>query len=413
MLGHMTSKAENWQDGEWIPKHWQRGEQLGAIDRAIAGFKTWLQDLRGLAGELEHAESNSYTEHGYEGPYGDTYAVQYPRGYTAYEDANVEDFDLSPATKPDYYSEVMGIESEDFIQYQFPQPWSPTLTKLQEELFEISWWLWVEESDDIDWYKLISSWENPSEDPAWEAQALGEALNNYADQAEAEALPQMVAIRREWVEELQRLEEQAHTEHINDAYEDGAYYSLKFAEEALALTEEALQAIEEATPTRAEEEVKFYTKALEQMAIEAEDVPGMMVDDTGFMAGAMEDLKEIARRAHHDDIRAWEARGVQQEDAKLAIDRIRSHWAKRLEDMKDLDYVKKVNRLARKAHAGTVPNYRYKVGQMVKVKQSRRYGKIVGAKLEGGTGKQVYEVKVNGVDNPKKYYTDELEKAEQ
>ena len=406
MLGYMTSKGENWESGEWIPAHWQQSEQVGALDRAITIFKTWISDMKGLGEELRHAQSHEYRDYGYSDERGD----QYPGGRVAYEDASPVDFDTSLITDPYSYLDQAGLDSEDFILYEFPDPHSGTLEKLQQDFYDtFNEYLFMLEAD---WSDVEREWINLDEDPAVGASAAGDAVFDVASEAERDGLSQLLDIRTQWVNEVHRLEAQEHDTHVEKAYAGGAYASVDYAEDVLALSEEAIDELEAATSTRADEEIKQYLDELSQKADEASEIPGMLTDDVSFMEGAVDDIKQIASRTHHSDIRSWEARDIQKSDALIAVDRVRSHWAKRLEDFQDLDHVKKINRLASKAGNGTLPSYRFKVGQMVKVSQSRRYGKVIGAKLEGGTGKQVYEVRVNGLDSPKTFYSDELERSE-
>lgn len=405
-----TAKSDDFKDGEWIPKTWQRKEQVALIDHIMMVYRQWLQDMRGLAEELKQAKSTSYTDYGHEGPYGDTYAVQNPRGATVYEGAEPDMYDLSPVEDSDLYLDMMGVSYDSPILDSCPEPSSAVLERLDAEFQNVFDWMWAAEDADLNWHSIISNWENSDGDPAWNANNAGVEIAYYADTVEQKATPFLNDLRGRWVEELERLAEQAHEDYVQDTLDGGAYLSLKFVEDAVMLADEALESIEQSTSTRAEDEIKFYTKAFEEMTAQAADVPGMMAEDVAFMSGAVGDLREITGRSHHSDIRAWEARGVQQEDAKIAVDRIRSYWVKRLQQMDNIEHIKKVNRLAQKKAAGTVPNYRFKVGEIVKAKN--RYGKVIGARLEGGTGKQVYEVKVNGVDKPKLYYNDELQRAE-
>lgn len=405
MFGYTAYKND-----DQIPADWQVKEQLAAIDLVISGMNEWFKELKSLGTLLIYAQSESSRDYGYEGDYGDAYVYQNPQGDILYEGANPEDFDMSPVQDYHSYEDMMGITSEDFILGTYPSPYSTTLTNIEREIWEVAGVLFILQ-ETIGYAPLFKEWKSTDGDPAIIAHEIGENILEFVDEYETEALFSLNKLRSEWGNETDSLAESNYQKTVEEELDNGAINFVRYAEDVLSLADEAIESLEQATPTRANEEVKYYASILDEAATQAEDVPGMMVDDAGFMSGAAEDIKEIARRSFHSDIRAWEARGVQKDDAILAFSRVRSYWAKRLDDVSDVDTIRKINRLASKSNPGTVPNYRYKVGQMVKVKKSRRYGKVVGARLEGGTGKQVYEVKVNGVDKAKLCYVDEIERA--
>lgn len=412
-MGYRYKANIQWEDADWIPANWQREEQVAFFDQIASTLPGWATSILGLAKQLIASESTTSRDYGYEGPYGDRYVVQHPYGIEVYEGASYEDFDMSPVENVDTKIEALGLGWDDPVYAHYPAPMSPLLEQLDAQLGEIGRKLNLEEGEDADrWNNIIENWKDATGDPASYAQEAGEYLSDFSSYIENDAIPSIYDIKQKWIEELRRLENDAYEERMQKAYNDGAQPFVRYATDVLALSEEAVGAIEQATSTRAEEEIKLYTKALKEASIEADDIAGMTEADSAFLKGAVDDLTEIAKRTHHNDIRAWEARGLQKNDALLAFDRVRSYWTKVVKQLDNLEAVQKINRLANKSHPGTVPNYRYKIGQMVKLKGSGRYGKIIGSKLDGGTGKQVYEVRVNGADRPKQCYVNEIERAE-
>jgi hypothetical protein len=113
----------------------------------------------------------------------------------------------------------------------------------------------------------------------------------------------------------------------------------------------------------------------------------------------MENLREICERRFHRDIRSWEDRAIQKEDAKIALFTMKSYWERFLNPD-----------TASKALPGA-PNYRFRVGEKVKVVSSGFIGKVVTCEKENGTGKQVFWVKLK--DETKKYFVRDLKRYEQ
>lgn len=378
------------------PVEWQAKEQVAVIDNAIGVAREWIKDARATALALQAAYSIA-------------------DGNGDFAGAWPSDFNLYVADQS--YFDNFGIHGEGFIRESFPAPDSEELAELEIDILASILEMVVQPFMNPRWHDIMDRWSSANRDPATCAYQAGSYILEAVVDAEISIFPRLLNMRQEWVDIVSELQDGLYQENIAGEIEDGGIGgAIQYMRRALSLSEDALLSLDEATTTRAADDIKFYTKQFKLMAANAADVPGLVAEDEAFMSRAADDLEDIAQRRYHNDIRAWESQRAQREDAKLAVDKVRSYWAKRLDATNDLGEIKRLKRITQKAQArkgdGTIPAYRFNVGSMVKVRTSRRYGKVLGAKLEGGTGKQVYEVRVNGVDHPKNYYAHELERAD-
>ena len=408
---YMSLKKDTWTEGEWIPTEWNPEGQVGVIDHIIGQLRHWVDVVRSSGEQLKMASSEiSGGEMG--NYYGDS---DYDIIGADYLGAEVEDYldEISPIADADASDFNMQYLPDDGQIFDvFPYPNSNTLMSIWDRILELPWAFVDGKYLSSEWRKNYNDWINWQDfdsDPAYNAQKAGRLLVEYAQEMETQIIPQIINMRREWVDEVRRLETQAHTEFIETAmeqYGDAA----RFAESVAGLADETYNSLREATNTRAIDEIKVFLKALKLAITDFPDDEDLGESDYAHMMRCADDLSDIASRQYHNDIRAWESRALQSQDAQIVVDKVRSYWAKRAEELTEPKAL--IKRHNTKAHAGTVPSYKFKIGQMVKVRKSRRYGKVVGARLEGGTGKQQYDVRVNGVDNLKRYYASELERSE-
>lgn len=178
------------------------------------------------------------------------------------------------------------------------------------------------------------------------------------------------------------------------------------AERIVSTATRAIGELNQATASNATNIIKRYLMALKNLEDECADDSGMLPEDIGTIAAQTDDVTDVALRRFHSDIRSWDAYSVQREDAKLAFSKIASYWGKIVNVYKSSEPSRR--KTAAKSYG--VPNYRYKVGQMVKV--GNRFGKVVGVSKEGGTGKQLYEVRIDGKDQTRKCGLKEISNAE-
>ncbi len=172
----------------------------------------------------------------------------------------------------------------------------------------------------------------------------------------------------------------------------------------------AVQAMNIATPNRAISDIKYYIDVFKAACEKVKTMPGMLPEDLVSIETTVNDLQEIAGRQFYDDVRSFDAKVVQREDAKLVFNNTKYHWGKIAETYAEPEpNIKKFDR-REKAKLAAVPSYRYKLGQMVKV--GNRVGKVIGMSKEGGNGRAVYEVRIDGVDAPRRCYTNEIKKLE-
>lgn len=139
--------------------------------------------------------------------------------------------------------------------------------------------------------------------------------------------------------------------------------------------------------------IKQYIKVMDGALDKVKNTPGMLTEDVSAIEAQLEELRSISGRNIPENIRSWEAKSVMREDAKLVMGKAMRYWSSVATQAEDENAYRM---RAARSHQST-PNYRYKIGQMVKV--GNRYGKVVGASLEGGTGKQMYDVKLTSNDN--------------
>lgn len=169
---------------------------------------------------------------------------------------------------------------------------------------------------------------------------------------------------------------------------------------------EGVALLDQATGSKAPELIRSIANVLKTAKIKLESTEGVLAEDVSAIEGQIENLNDIASRNHHSDIRSWDARFVQREDARLALGQISQYWKNVMKAYLSDQYNRRKSAASKAEELAGVPNYRFKVGQMVKV--GNRYGKVIGASKEGGTGKQVYDVRLNGSDKIRKCSTNEM-----
>lgn len=164
--------------------------------------------------------------------------------------------------------------------------------------------------------------------------------------------------------------------------------------------DKALLAVNKSSGPQTAKSLDAYYKAFKRIARKLEDLVEEReadVKDISALEGHLDNLGEICTRRFHTDIRSWEDRHVQREDAKIVLNMMKMYW--------------EGSYMSSKAVTPGMPKYHYKIGELVKIVSSKRTGKVVGIYTEGGTGRQSFEVKVVGIDKPKKYYVRQLSRV--
>lgn len=173
---------------------------------------------------------------------------------------------------------------------------------------------------------------------------------------------------------------------------------------------EGVDLLKQATGSKAPELIKRMSQVLKSAKIKLENTPGIVNDDIIAIESQVDDLDNIAGRQHFSDIRSWDAKAVQKEDARLVLGKIHQYWKNVSQEYTSDQYNRRQSFASKTNLNPALPNYRFKVGQMVKV--GNRYGKVVGAAKEGGTGKHVYEVKINGADKVRRCSANEMKSVD-
>jgi hypothetical protein len=180
-----------------------------------------------------------------------------------------------------------------------------------------------------------------------------------------------------------------------------------FAQKMQAVARVATTRLKSSALNQVSEEVKQFNAWFKAKIDEAETIPGILPEDLSVMTAQKEDLREIESRKAYNDIRSWDASKIQRDDALQAIENIRSYW-KKLSDTLTGDAGKSISERSVRGQFTAVPNYRFKIGQMVKTKKGNKVGKVVGLARENGTGRAIYTVRLVSDDKTKNYYTGEI-----
>ena len=222
----------------------------------------------------------------------------------------------------------------------------------------------------------------------------------------SKAINGMQKIRNDWEEEANKVAEEQLDNKNEDTMVGEGSRSLLYVRSLVEAADRAYQTIRVTTGSKASDELREFVKLFQMAEEKIKTSPGFTNADLAAIRSQIADLTEIARRTFFNDIRSWNGRAEQQQDAMHLFTTMKLHWSKRLTDLQS-DVAANKNGL----FAG-VPNYRFKVGQMVRVNSSRRYGKVLSISRKGGTGTQQYEVRVNGVDSSKIFGVRELSKVD-
>lgn len=223
----------------------------------------------------------------------------------------------------------------------------------------------------------------------------------------------LITLLNERISEQQSLEQwqgeggkSMNGEQISAAAEESAAVCGDIADAAI----EGVDLLKQATGSKSPELIKRMAQVLKSAKIKLENTPGIVSEDIAAIDNQIDDLDDIASRQHFSDIRSWEAKAVQKEDARLALGRIHQYWKGVAEEYTATQYNRRKSFATKNNLNPAMPNYRFNVGQMVKV--GNRYGKVIGASKEGGTGKQVYEVRINGADKVRRCSASEMKSVD-
>lgn len=397
-------------DGEWIPSDWDLDGQLGIMDMYIGVIAQWVADANALAAELKTRESYSYVDHGYEGPYGGTYAVEHPGGIIRYEDTQIDDFDIEPVFDYSYIVDNYYPTSELSILDVIPSPSFSELVELEEAFLNAFHYGITGLSESDDSYRLLKEWGDTESDPSDVAHTVADYITDYVSEIKSDIIPYLQQMKSKWEQLVQEDAQERYDLYVtNNQKSSGVYESVQAMEAVHSFASDAVCMLNESTPEKAsgdidelEEDLRAFIKMVEGSGSSV-----LKQSDVAKMVAVLDDINNIAKFAYNSsDIRSWEFKNTQKQDAILAFDNLRFYAEKRIGEMEENHSLRKAASKARE-----MPSYRYLTGTTVKVLPKNRYGKVVGMRLEGGTGKQLYEVKIDGVG--REYYpTRQLRKVE-
>lgn len=118
-------------------------------------------------------------------------------------------------------------------------------------------------------------------------------------------------------------------------------------------------------------------------------------NDLNELKSVQENLKDI-NKSLKNDTKSFSMIKEQVDSASIAVDNFKSYWVKRYNKMVDI-YNDPSSKSDRITYPG-IPNYRFKIGERVKTKKGNKTGKIIGIQKEGGSGKQLYTVRLDSED---------------
>ena len=169
--------------------------------------------------------------------------------------------------------------------------------------------------------------------------------------------------------------------------------------------EQAKMKLVSATSAKAEGLIKEFVRLFDESVPVALDTEGMRQQDVDAVMSFVDNLRQISRRSFPSDIRSWQAKSVQRQDAILTLDNFIHTMAKALNHWTAMTPEQR----AKASYAG-LPNYKFGIGEDVKVISNNRHGKVIEYGKEQGNGKQYYKVRMTGVDHPKTFGRNELKK---
>lgn len=160
-----------------------------------------------------------------------------------------------------------------------------------------------------------------------------------------------------------------------------------------------------ATEANPDKTIRALVKAFDEAIALSEETVGMRQQDIETVQSFADNIRNISRREFPSDIRSWSAKRLQKNDAILAIDTFIMAMQKSMKYWHDMSPSQRY-----KTTLNGMPNYKFGVGETVKIAQTGRIGKVLEIGKENGTGKQYYKVRINGVDSPKTFGRNELRK---
>lgn len=365
---------------------------LSALDKIIAAYKQKIQWMRMTDKDIKKEEGNQLSI----------------SGRPNYEEGYPESFGLKPDMFRDLLEEEVdkgGLGVPEDIDYMTGGP--PTsdgvFKQLMSKAFEAFDKLYnpAKALDAI----IDEAIQDHDSAPMQWAYKLVDQMEEFADMMDA-AVDQFQSVRNQWEEEAHNMSEQQLDGKNEDTMVGEGSRSLLYIRSLAETADKAYEAVKQAAGAKTTAQLKHYLKIFAQAQETIKNAPGITHSDIAAIQSQIGDLSEIANRAFFSDIRSWNGRAIQQQDALHLFTTMKLHWLKRLES---LEADVKANKGG--MFAG-VPSYRFKIGQMVRVNSSRRYGKVLGISRKGGTGTQQYEVRVNGIDSTRIFSVRELSKVD-
>lgn len=365
---------------------------LDVLDKIITAYKKRIDWMRVTNKKIETEENKQLSMSGtpsYEDGYPETFGLQ----QDFFRDLLETDLDKGGLGVPEDVRDITGqAQSKDDIFGHL----SAAMWNAYDKLYEPA------KALDVVLNKAIESHDSAPMEWAYKFEW---ELGDYTELMEA-AVSEFQKIRNQWEEEAHNMSEQQLDGKNEDTMVGEGSRSLLYIRSLAKTADDAYETVKNAPGQKTTAALKHYLKIFAQAEETIKTAPGITHSDIAAIQSQIGDLSEIANRAFFSDIRSWNGRAIQQQDALHLFTTIKLHWIKRLEGL-EADVKANKNGL----FAG-VPAYRFKVGQMVRVNSSRRYGKVLGISRKGGTGTQQYEVRVNGIDSTRIFSVRELSKVD-
>lgn len=370
---------------EWVPNNWNVEGQLNVFDQMSKNLadlqKAFIGDAEGARILIEQIYGQDLDE-------------------PDYIDTDViEVFEENTLRKASQYLE--DEISEDMVLYDFPQPYSATLEKYEQQLWQIIDDTWYATIDPLQ--SLLSKIEGSygsSRDPRDANINLShqtDELANSVDQLSTkfdQFISRINTLKNQWVKEVDRIstEEELTYATAQELDPEGELYA-KRLNLLVKSIKSAISKSKSMPNNMYIDYVKRYLNRLKKFETKIKNDGKMQESDSLELRATIDEVSSIANTKVEEGIRSWDTNYVKTNDIVIRLQR-----SLRIFEQSSKKVIK------------SVPSYRFNIGQDVKVVSSNRTGKIIGLKRENGNGRQLYTVRVAGISVPKTYGVNELRK---
>lgn len=347
--------------------------QLKTIDELIDAQKDWSKSLLSLV--------KDYNKFNPEYDKVDGWVDE--KGYPISEDYFEEALNLLNIDNPD--NKAIPV-SEEFILAEFKEPQSEELRRLQKQLFEAAF---PQSLIDHPFYQ--NQWLYYTDEP----ERMGGLIVDYAKKAANE-------LQNNNTRKLQNLRDAWEREGMILMQDNKGIKNWDagvFSKIMVNIAYRTLSSLQISNNSRRTTSLLDVLASKMLKGIDrAYMVPGLEDNNIKELESQVDELKSILSQAQSTSVRGRARQNLHQHDAMHLMQIMAKYWSSVYSTWNALDESTKSQ--IRMAGA---PSYRYAIGAMVKIKNSGRTGKIVGIRREGGTGRQVYEVRMVNSDRTKLY----------